>query len=84
VRPSILKVQGGNILSITTPATEVLKKPERREPNQVSSAAKKAEEGEKKAENKAAANKEPSRKEVEEGAKNKAAANTRKAEEKKQ
>jgi hypothetical protein len=81
VRPSILKVQGGNILSITTPATAVLKKPERREPNQVSSA-KKEEEEEKKAANASGA-KEPSRKQVEEEGAKKAADN-KKAEEKKQ
>lgn len=83
VRPSILKVQGGNVLSIGAPLTEVLKRAERPKANEVSrkeeaEEAKAADEASAAAGAKAAAadKKEPSGKEVDEGAK--------KAEEKKQ
>ena len=75
VRPSILKVQGGNILSIANPGvTEVLKRPSPSRANEVTGSKRAAEDS---------GAKEPSRKQVEEeGAKNKAAEN-KKVEEKK-
>lgn len=85
VRPSILKVQGGNVLSIGAPLTEVLKRAERPRANEVSrkekeeaaEAAAEAASGAKAAADK----KEPSGKEVDEGAKK---AEENKAVEKKQ